>query len=563
MYKHLFVLYVLLGHTNMLQAGSEKEEIDNYLNSLGQWEEEKLGPSKAITKYLVIPGTDDTTSSAGPSTLAWQIKYQQDEISNEMELIKWKGATKQTVWPGAIYTGESVNKGSPALLRVARSKMKLTIDAVIDTVSTEINEPTMANVSTVINDDFLKKLEFSNVSTSIDHKANITHSLNETLVQVGASAKFPVYEGITAAAEAAVKASASSETKVIAGSFEQVLFKITFDDDEVINNADLFADGTTTTQIKAANPGQYSPVYVSEVHYGRSLAFLLVYKGEASESEVKAAMEASAATVGGSADIEEKYKNILDSSTITVAAIGPFNSKGYEEAIKGGTVGELFEAVDPKTAAPLAFKLKYLDNNRNPVVVVSKYLKEPEDIMQYAEKPIGHRLTFNLKKIRPTAGNCNLPRWYYSSVYRYDNWSKAHTGEYNMLNKSSKLQGPYQVNKKVHMDFEEPMDSNNPHAVLLYSGYWERGFGLPAYLSLTSGAGGIAALSKLIYDYKNAQYLVYPFSNDLRPGAKLEKEQLEYGNNAATHVTNKANCPAEWTYTITKQAKFKGGQLYP
>ena len=52
MYKHLFVLYVLLGHTNMLQAGSEKEEIDNYLNSLGQWEEEKLGPSKAITKYL-------------------------------------------------------------------------------------------------------------------------------------------------------------------------------------------------------------------------------------------------------------------------------------------------------------------------------------------------------------------------------------------------------------------------------------------------------------------------------------------------------------------------------
>ncbi|MEH6628310.1 MAG: thiol-activated cytolysin family protein [Motiliproteus sp.] len=563
MYKNLFMLFVLLAHISMVQAVPEKEDVDNYLNNLSQWEKETLGPGKTVTEYRVIPGTNDQTSSAGPSTLAWQIKYQQDQISNAMELIKWKGATKQTVWPGAIYTGESVNKGSPALLRVGRSKMKLTIDAVIDTVSTEINEPTMASVSTAINDVFLKKLEFVNVSTTVNHTANVSHSVNEALVNVGASAKFPVYEGITAAAEAAVKASATSDTKIIAGSFDQVLFKITFDDDEIINNADLFADGTKISQIKSANPGHYSPVYVSEVHYGRSLSFLLVYKGEASESEVKAAMEASAATAGGSVEIEEKYKNILDSSTITVAAIGPFNAKGYEQAIKGGTVGELFEAVDPKTAAPLAFKLKYLNNTRDPAVVVSKYLKVPEDIMQYAKKPVGHKLTFNLKKIRPTAGNCNLPRWYYSSVYRYDNWSTVHTGEHNILNKSSKLQGAYKVNKKVSMNFQEPIDSNNPHAVLLYSGYWERGFALPAYLSGTSGAGQIAALSKLIYDYKNVQYLVYPFSNDLRPGSKLKKEQLTYGINSVTHSSNKANCPAEWTYTIIKQAEFQDGSLYP
>ena len=64
------------------------------------------------------------------------------------------------------------------------------------------------------------------------------------------------------------------------------------------------------------------PVYISEIVYGRMMMFSVT--SSASESEIRAAMQASYNTfVGGvSAEIDTKNREVLSRSRIAITAVG-------------------------------------------------------------------------------------------------------------------------------------------------------------------------------------------------------------------------------------------------
>ena len=106
------------------------------------------------------------------------------------------------------------------------------------------------------------------------------------------------------------------------------------------------------------------PVYVSSVHYGR-MAFALISTNY-SYDEVTAALNLVFPKLNNlSADLQIKYKSILDESVITQTSIGG-TMQDHQAIISGGW--EAFKKaignpIPMSAAAPIAYNLKYVGDN--------------------------------------------------------------------------------------------------------------------------------------------------------------------------------------------------------
>lgn len=524
MFMFLSFLYVT-GTSQELGKNPNTQKINNYLSSLKNWPDAK-GKDSTVTKYILRPDKWN-------NKVMYKCTYTEKNLVQDSELIKWEGATKQKLWPGAIYSSESILNGSPSIVRVQRSPIKLSINAPLEKPTITIDNPTMANVSDEINTNFLLKIKPNERMSKIKSNTTQTNSYEETLFAMGASAKFPI-EGVKIGAEAAYKDKETKKTTTISGYFEQTLFTITLDDDEIATNADFFGNDANLKDLKnALDNDEFSPVFVSEVNYGRRIVFLMTSESEESASEMEAAINASVPDAEGKIKLTDEQKKILSTSHVSAYAIGPFKSEQYEDFIKQGEISKLFEDVEPKTSFPIAFKVNYLNNpNRKSAILVNKILTDPTNLDDFCVPPTGHKITITLKSLYPNEGGCRIPHSYYGAGYVYKDWSLISTSHTAIINNSLTLSEKkiYPINASQTFTFYEPENMTKPHFLGLYSGYWTDGF-LPSIDLFTGG-------------HPESEGFTYPFN------------KLNYGKNERKYSTSKLLCPCEWTYEIAKEAIY-------
>ena len=128
--------------------------------------------------------------------------------------------------------------------------------------------------------------------------------------------------------------------------------------------------------------GEYEPVYVSNVDYGRVLTLLVetTEDTETTTKSIKAGVSAAFPKFGGSVDMEkvDKFKNMFKEEKIRIlVAGGPLsNSKNvtsyeaFKEAISAPSAKALIEA-----AIPISYRVRALRSNRE-VEVRACYTEE-------------------------------------------------------------------------------------------------------------------------------------------------------------------------------------------
>lgn len=107
--------------------------------------------------------------------------------------------------------------------------------------------------------------------------------------------------------------------------------------------AHFFNNQFTYADLQQINQGTIAPnnipVYVAGVSYGRILLFTLT--STSSADSIKAAVTASYTTIA-SGSLDYKYKQILSSSRMTIAALGG-SVTDAENLIRNGNIGDFFK----------------------------------------------------------------------------------------------------------------------------------------------------------------------------------------------------------------------------
>jgi thiol-activated cytolysin len=113
------------------------------------------------------------------------------------------------------------------------------------------------------------------------------------------------------------------------------------------------------------------PAFVQSVSYGRMLLLRIETSWKYTESDLKLALEGSkkVAKLGG--ELQNKYKSILDDSTITMVSLGG-SARAAAQTVDAKDPGALMELIKKKSefsktnpAQPIAYNVLFLKDNRH------------------------------------------------------------------------------------------------------------------------------------------------------------------------------------------------------
>lgn len=238
----------------------------------------------------------------------------------------------------------------------------------------EVDTPTQAEVAQAVN-DIIRDATTEDLTQSSDivFKMKTFHSEEEFGLGVGASGR---YLGFSASSGFSNQR-AESETTVTAEFYEKMFTVIVAPPSTPAGffNADLTPE---VFQSKYVGPGAMGPsnvpLYISTVVYGRSLMYSMT--STASESEMRATLDATYRSIGGSASVKlsARQETLLRESEISVVAIGG-NAANVLSLIRENNLGAYFEEGAPLTsAAPLSYTFSTLRGETADVAETTSYV---------------------------------------------------------------------------------------------------------------------------------------------------------------------------------------------
>jgi|GEM_PF-3446007 len=272
--------------------------------------------------------------------------------------------TDGLIYPGSLLTAESVLSGNyHEILGVTKRHLNIVFDIRgMDGAKNKWIVPTYSNYVNALGEMEAKTINGSQPAY-VDFTASEVKSEDHLKVAIGANFSIGKFSSISSDFNLEEERSKT----VTVGKFIQEYFTVT---------ADRPADGIYIEEYPDPSIfGSYSPMYVSELTYGRVALFFA--ESTHSSKEVKAALEASFSFLGkGEGSVSTEQKNILNSSRIKALIHGGSSGdaayifvNGYE-GLKN-YVGQGGEMTNDSRGAIISYKLRNLSNHTTAVINLS------------------------------------------------------------------------------------------------------------------------------------------------------------------------------------------------
>ncbi len=284
------------------------------------------------------------------------------ETRNYDRLVAYS-ANSDSLWPGAIVGGRSLETGQLTQVQFDRAPMGISVSLsnLAGAKSAQIEDPKLSTYR-----DSVAEILASGLSgaTPANLYADIeeVHSLEQLSLAMGVNVTF--LTGGLATIGASFNFDREDVRSRYVVKYTQSYYTVDVDQPELPSS---FMDDTVTLDdVKQRIPAGDPPMYVSSVTYGRMILF--TFESEYSSTELGAALDfAYRGGVDVSGNVSVSYRDVLSSSKINAY-------------ILGGSGGEAAQAIDSFDAlmnfihgggdyspdspgSPIAYKLNYLKNN--------------------------------------------------------------------------------------------------------------------------------------------------------------------------------------------------------
>lgn len=321
---------------------------------------EYVGSMKSIETEMPYIEEPTVTSSEKDTTeeYYYHIDYYKAAAGYEEQLVM--NPQTDVIYPGALIKGESILDGTYTLISAKRKPITISTSLLGGaTTSVVVNDPKLSTIREAVN-SLMKQdydVPYANMSFTIEQ----ANSEQQLALSLRAS-----YKGGVDVESGFDFSNKKVKTRLVA-KFIQSYY--TLDMDLPSQPSDLF-DGSVSHNLF----GTYMPMYVSTVTFGRMALFTI--ESELSETEVKAFLNASYASVSG--EVSTEFQNLQSKSTIKVYILGGSGSgasasiNGFEDFKKYITEGGNFSKTSP--GAPISYKLRYIkDNKVGKIVFAANY----------------------------------------------------------------------------------------------------------------------------------------------------------------------------------------------
>lgn len=342
-----------------------------YLQALPKWDEfsppvdpsdTKVGASATGTERVDIQLKDADGNVIGVRPEQYTCITTKYSITSTPEKIVMFSPDRELLWPGALVQGRSHRDGVGSLLPLTiaeRAPIKVSIPSLATgenyrTVDTpdqaEVNQAIGAMVGNATTGNLAapSSIQF----TMSDYTSEQSFALN-----AGLSGK---YLGFSGSASGSVETKANEHTVMV--HFLEKMFEVVVEPPQspgAFFSAD-FTRARLDEQIAMGRIGPANlPVYVSNVVYGRMMAFTLT--STASETDIKAALNAAYKGIFEvNFNLKTEYKDILQNSKITVTSLGG-SASATIAMIASGNWRDYFTEPAPLTSAyPLSYTFRNL-----------------------------------------------------------------------------------------------------------------------------------------------------------------------------------------------------------
>jgi len=350
------------------------EQVGDFLESLPSWNqfapaESTQPPTPAgepenqedVTMDVEVVTDDGSTELL--ENVTYSCQAQPYTLTDNPEQIAMYSPDREILYAGGLIQGKSHRDGLGSLLGLPiseRAPINVSIPGLAnDDNFRTVERPNQANVDQAIG-SMIGNATASGLSTpsSISFKMETYHSEKQSALQMGLSGNYLGFEG---SASGSIDRNQSETT--ITAQFYQKMYEVVVEAPQ--SPGDFFSDEFTEARLQQqVNQGRIGPdnlpVYVSNIVYGRMMMFSLT--STASESDIRATMQAGYNSIGGSveANMSAKQQSILSESKIKITSIGG-DAEATLAMIRSGDWSQYFTENAPlSSASPMSYTFRNL-----------------------------------------------------------------------------------------------------------------------------------------------------------------------------------------------------------
>lgn len=352
-------------------GGTADVGVAAYLQGLPSWSQfspplDDVNPTPTATPPKKSSERIDTVDEDGVlSSQQYACTTREFNMTRTPEKIVMFSPDRELLWPGALIQGKSHRDGLGSLVGLPiqeRTPIKVSIPSLANSDNFRVVEaPDQAEVNRAIGTMVgLATTAQLTAPSSIQFNMSDYTSDQSFALSAGMSGK---YMGFSGSASASVKTAANERTVMV--HFTEKMFEVVVEPPQTPGGffSDAFTPDKLAQQVALGRIGPTNlPVYVSNIVYGRMMAF--TFTSTASESDIKAALSAAykgwGASVSGTA--ETTYKKILSEAKISITSIGG-SSAATVAMIASGNWKDYFgtstAVVSPLTSAyPISYTFR-------------------------------------------------------------------------------------------------------------------------------------------------------------------------------------------------------------
>ena len=349
--------------------------VSEYLQALPDWEEfspalEEV-PSTRVGDPVTSEETIDNVAIEDPDTGAI-IGYRSEQytctsttftMTDTPEKIVMFSPDRELLWPGALIQGKSHRDGLGSLLPLTireRTPIRVSIPSLATAYNyAQVDSPNLAEVNQAIGSMIYDATTSDLVTPSTIQFLMEEFSSDESFaLKAKMSGRYMNFSG---SASASVDRSANERTVMVY--FFEKMFEVVVEPPQSPGaffsedfTAEVLAEQVAMGRVGPDNP----PVYLSNVVYGRMMAF--AFTSTASTSEIKAAMNAAYKGISGGfeANVTAAHKKVLSEGQISVTSLGG-EAQATVAMIASGDWRDYFSDVAPLTSAyPISYTFRNL-----------------------------------------------------------------------------------------------------------------------------------------------------------------------------------------------------------
>jgi len=350
------------------------EQVGDFLESLPSWNQfappESTQPptpaGDAVSQEDVTMDVEIVNEEGGTDLLenvTYSCQDQPYTLTDNPQQIAMYSPDREILYAGGLIQGKSHRDGLGSLLGLPiseRAPINVSIPGLAnDDNFRTVERPNQANVDQAIG-SMIGNATASGLSTpsSISFKMETYHSEKQSALQMGLSGNYLGFEG---SASGSIDRNQSETT--ITAQFYQKMYEVVVEAPQ--SPGDFFSEEFTNARLQQqVNQGRIGPdnlpVYVSNIVYGRMMMFSLT--STASESEIRATMQAGYNSIGGSveANMNAQQRSILSESKIKITSIGG-DAEATLAMIRSGDWSQYFTENAPlSSASPMSYTFRNL-----------------------------------------------------------------------------------------------------------------------------------------------------------------------------------------------------------